>query len=81
MSTDTNVKFWEDPEGNVISPDQQAVVTSDMRAIWKEMYNDKKELGLKTKISWKVCKEFCICMEVLHPWLCLCENHWKVDQL
>lgn len=80
-SSGTNVKFWEDPEGNVIPPDQRAVVTSNMRAIWKEMYNDKKELGPKTKISWKVREEFRIRMEALHPWLRLCENHWKVDQL
>ena len=76
-----NTLFWEDPSGNVIPPLQRQRVTQDQRSIWQDMHEKGKRLGCITKIGWDVRQEYRTRMEQLHPWLRLCRDHWKVDQL
>ena len=76
-----NVLFWEDPSGKLIPPSRRPYVTKDMRSIWQEMHDKGKRLDILTKIGWEVREEFRSRMEALHPWLRLCDDHWKVDQL
>ena len=76
-----NVLFWEDDAGNVIPPSRRLRVTRDARSIWQDMHDKGKRLGPLSKVGWEVREEFRTCMEARHPWLRLCDDHWKVDQI
>jgi hypothetical protein len=45
------------------------------------MQDKGKRLDCLTKIGWEVRNEFRTRIEAAHPWLRLCEGHWKADQL
>ena len=45
------------------------------------MHDNGKRLSPLSKVGWEVRKEFHTHMEARHPWLCLCDDHWKVDQI
>jgi hypothetical protein len=76
-----NVLFWEDENGDVIPPDERKVITQDARAIWQEMHDKGKRLDSLTNLGWDVRDNFRARMEEAHPWLRLCRDHWKADQI
>ena len=76
-----NIQFWEDELGNRIPRFHQKRVTSTMRSIWQDMYDRGNRLGPFMTMGWDIRKEFRERMEAKHPWLHLCADHWKADQL
>ena len=76
-----NILFWEDKFGNVIPSSQRTMVTREMRAFWQEKHERKVSLGSLGGIGRGLRDEFRNLMEERFPWLRLCEDHWKVDQL
>lgn len=76
-----SILFWEDPSGNLIPHSRRSRVTRDLRSIWQDMHDKGKRLDCISKIGWEVREEFRSRMEQAHPWLRLCDDHWKTDQL
>ena len=56
-------------------------MTQSVRAIWQEMHKKGQCLDPLTSIGWDVCQDFQECIESEYPWICLCEDHWKADQI
>ena len=76
-----NVQFWEDGTGGLIPPSRRSRVTRDLRSIWQDLLEKGKRLDCISKIGWEVREEYRTRIEALHPWLRLCDDHWKADQL
>ena len=76
-----NVLFWEDKFWNIIPPSRRKRVTRDLKVIWQDMHDRGKCLDCTTKMGWETRQEFCTRIEEMQPWLCLCDDHCKADQL
>jgi hypothetical protein len=76
-----NCLFWEDASGNILPPTKRKAVTQDMRMYWQKLHNDGVILDNFTNIGMDICENFRTFMEGKHPWLRLCDNHWKADRL
>ena len=76
-----NVLFWEDEFGNIIPPSRRKRVTRDLKVIWQDMHDKGRRLDCITKMGWETRQEFCTHIEEMQPWLRLCDDHWKADQL
>ena len=76
-----NTLFWEDGNGGLIPSSRRSRVTRDLRAIWQDLLEKGKRLDCISKIGWEVREDYRTRIEALYPWLRLCEDHWKADQL
>jgi hypothetical protein len=73
--------FMEDQNGVVISPSRRRKLKTDARVFWQSKYNKGEPLNNFKNIDLGHRDDFRAFMEKAHPWLRLCENHWKVDQI
>ena len=73
--------FMEDQNGVVISSSRRRKLKVDARVFWQSKYNKGEPLNNFGNIDLGVHDEFRAFMEKAHPWLRLCENHWKADQI
>jgi hypothetical protein len=71
----------EDQNGVVVSSSRRRGVKADARMFWQGKYNKGVPLNSFKHIDVELRDEFRAYMEKAHPWLRLCENHWKADQI
>jgi len=71
----------EDQYGNAIPLSVRKQVVKDAKKFWQEKHNQGIHLDIFGKIGWNMREEFRAALEAEHPWLRLCENHWKADQV
>ncbi|KAF9642540.1 hypothetical protein BDM02DRAFT_3193054 [Thelephora ganbajun] len=79
--TPVNCLFWEDEHGNIIPPSKRKAVTNDFRGFLNGKIEKGIHVGPLGSLNWDTRNKFCTFMENLHPWLRLCDAHWKVDQI
>ena len=58
-----------------------SLVSRDAKAFWQWKYQKKVHLDKLTTIGWELHDEFRSTIKAVHPWLHLCEGHWKADQI
>ena len=71
----------EDESGSIISLSIRKQVVKDVKAFMQEKHNKDARLDVLSNLALDVRTEYRNAIEGLHPWLQLCENHWKADQL
>jgi hypothetical protein len=73
--------FWEDALGQVISLDRRRSVLRTLRTFWQGTHNKGVPVNTLTNIGLGLLQEYRTFMENEYPWLRLCEDHWKADQI
>ena len=74
-------EFMEDEFGNIFPPSKRREVSKDAKAFWQWKHQEKVRLDKLPNIDWELRDEFRSTIEAAHPWLRLCEGHWKADQI
>ena len=77
----TICQFWEDESGEIIPSARRGAVTRSLRSFWQQKHNEGVRVDTLTNIGWDLLTDFRNTMESEFPWLRLCADHWKADQL
>lgn len=77
----TLCQFWEDELGEIIPSARRGAVTRAAQAFWQQKHNAGVRLDTLTNIGLDLLTDFRNTMENEFPWLRLCDDHWKADQL
>jgi len=73
--------FWEDESGEIIPSARRGAVTRAARSFWQQKHEKGVRLDTLTNIGWDLLTDFRNTMESEFPWLRLCADHWKADQI
>ena len=77
-------RFFEDEDGQELSPDAKTQVFEDLYGFWLNTLkagDPEKQLGNWSDIGLKLKEDFHQTLESKHPWLRLCDGQWKSKQL
>ena len=82
--TNVSTLYLVDEEGQPVSKGIQDAVHSDVQKFWIDELKKPEtasQLGPFSQVGLQMREKFRAKIEGLHPWLRLCEGHWKVEQL
>ena len=74
--------YMEDENGRAIPSGRKIELWKDVYCYWNNLYlAGSTDLWNFGKLGLKRKEDFCKTLKDRYKWLCLCEGHWKVDQL
>lgn len=73
--------YMEDENGEQQSKTSKDAARATARAFWVKLLNDKKAPKCFGEFDVDLKHEYILLMETIHPWLRLCENHWKTERI
>ena len=76
-----HVQYWEYPNGNVVPRGRRLRICNEVRSMLTDLRDKGIEITTIKNMGWEVRQDYRNRMETLYPWLRLCADQWKADQV